>query len=172
MRRVTGASTLRVTGASTLRVVGLSARSAAVVLVLAATAGCAVLDRQPPAASTPAPVGTCFDLRYLAEVTAVSLGAPAVDCDDEHTLQVSATTELTGSPADQRERPTQQVLQRLASRSCGYEQARSFVGAAERDGVVPLATWAYWPTAAEWADGDRRVTCAVGLVGPVAVRAP
>lgn len=157
MRQVLGASTVRTVG----RVVGV----AAAVLVVAATAGCGVLDRQPPAASTPAPVGTCFDLRYLAEVTAVSLGAPAVDCDDEHTLQVSATTELTGSPADQRERPTQQVLQRLTSRLCGYEQARAFVGAAERDGVVPLATWAYWPTAAEWADGDRAVTCAVGLVG-------
>lgn len=150
-----------------MRRVGRGAAAlAAVAVVLGGAAGCGVADdRQPPSASTPAVVGTCFDLRYRAEVTALSLGAPAVDCDTEHTLQVSATPTLTGPPADQDARPVRQVLQRLTGQLCGYEQTRAFVGAAERDGVVPLATWSYWPTAAEWAAGDRTVRCVVGLAG-------
>lgn len=138
---------------------GRRASAAAVLAIAFAVTGCAA----PQPVTTPAAVGDCYLLTVVAEVDAVSVSGPAVDCSAPHTAQVFARPQVTGPDADEHRRPSVEALRRDVSAWCSADLLRSFLGAGEV--AVPLSIRAYFPTRELWERGDRTISCAVSVTG-------
>lgn len=109
-------------------------------------------------ASQAAAIGDCY---YYPGTTRVSTDAPAVSCDSAHTAQtywVSSLPDSFGIPAK-----ASAAARRSATVACTPAAINAFTGMPERILPSRFDTFAIFPSAAQWAAGDRTVRCDVVL---------
>lgn len=109
-------------------------------------------------ASQAATVGDCY---YYPGSTSISSDAPAVSCDAAHTAQtywVSSLPDSFGIPAK-----ASAAARRSATVACTPAAINAFTGMPDRTLPSRFDTFAIFPSAAQWAAGDRTVRCDVVL---------
>ncbi len=105
--------------------------------------------------------GTC----HLAEdpnelIALVSDTAPPVPCDQPHQTETMWLSRVTGPLAASKTRPNGELLNQTISGECyDYDSVRTYLDAGPRDTAWGILSWARFPTAAEWARGDRTLVC-------------
>ncbi|WAL68483.1 septum formation family protein [Amycolatopsis cynarae] len=124
-------------------------------------------------------VGSCHRLEQPVETSWAFLTdtRPTVRCDTEHTTETYQVVRLDGEIAAAKERPSPVLLQKEGPPLCSGDVLNRYLGADEKDAVRELTTIAFFPTAEEWRDGERRMRCDVmtvpeGRLDPVAVSFP
>lgn len=112
----------------------------------------------PTAAQRP---GTC----HLAEdpnelIAMLSDTAPPVPCSQPHQTETMWMSRVTGPLAASKTRPNGELLNQTISGQCyDYDSVRAYLGAQPDDTTWGILSWARFPTAAEWARGDRTLVC-------------
>ena len=107
------------------------------------------------------PVGTCHLALDPYELVAIpSDSTPAVPCTQPHQTETMWIDPLTGPLAAADPRPNGQLLNQQAGGQCyDYDRIRAYVGAGPSDVTWGIGVWARFPTAQQWADGSRALTC-------------
>lgn len=111
-----------------------------------------------PASGAAAAIGDCY---YYPGSTKISSDAPAVPCDSTHTAQtywVSSLPDSFGVPAK-----ASAAARRSATVACTPAAINSFTGMPQRTLPSRFDTFAIFPSASQWAAGDRTVRCDVVL---------
>jgi hypothetical protein len=152
------------TGVTVRRVVGGAARAAggaALVVLAAAAAASMAFARTPPRTVTDQGPGTCHHAEDPNELVVIpSDASPAVPCDIPHQTETMWTTTVTGPVAASPDRPNGELLNVTFGSACSdYLRIRRYLGAGPNDVTWGINTWSRFPTAADWAKGDRTLAC-------------
>lgn len=143
-----------------------SAVAAVLVLFLAVT-GCGVAgpttDAVKASVKNPSEVDACHVIATPEEFGAPSDSRPPVDCTEPHTTQTFLVTTFPQPLANQRERPLQEQLHNATTRLCPAGELRKYLAGAPRDATAGMTIAGYYPSRAEWAEGNRTVRCDVLL---------
>lgn len=111
-----------------------------------------------PTSQAVATIGDCY---YYPGTTRISSDAPAVACDAAHTAQtywVSSLPDSFGIPAK-----ASTAARRSATVACTPAAINAFTAMPGRTLPSRFDTFAIFPSAAQWASGDRTVRCDVVL---------
>lgn len=111
-----------------------------------------------PASHASPAVGDCY---YYPGTTRISSEAPAVSCDAPHTAQtywVSNLPDSFGVPAK-----ASAAARRSATVACTPRAINAFTGMPDRTLPSRFDTFAIFPSASQWAAGERTVRCDVVL---------
>ncbi|MGI9032487.1 MAG: septum formation family protein [Acidimicrobiales bacterium] len=105
--------------------------------------------------------GTCHLAEDPNELIAIpSDTAPPVPCGQPHQTETMFLSRLTGPLAASKTRPNGELLNQSISGQCyDYRRVRSYLGAGPNDVTWGILSWARFPTAADWARGDRTLVC-------------
>jgi hypothetical protein len=133
-----------------------------VILVVAVVAGASMSF----AGQVPTPVsdqqpGTCHLAEDPNELIAIpSDSSPAVPCTQPHQTEVMWRTTVTGPVAASKVRPNGELLNHTFDHLCfDYNRERAYMGAGPSDVTYGIESWSRFPTAADWAKGDRTLVC-------------
>lgn len=111
-----------------------------------------------PSSQAAASIGDCY---YYPGSTKLSSDVPPVPCDSAHTAQtywVSSLPDSFGIPAK-----ASAAARRSATVACTAAAINAFTGMPDRTLPSRFDTFAIFPSAAQWAAGDRTVRCDVVL---------
>ena len=111
-----------------------------------------------PASQAAPAIGDCY---YYSGTTKISTDAPQVPCDSAHTAQtywVSTLPDSFGIPAK-----ASGAARRSATVACTPAAINTFTGMPDRTLPSRFDTFAIFPSAEQWAAGDRTVRCDVVL---------
>ena len=105
--------------------------------------------------------GTCHLAEDPNELIAIpSDTAPPVPCWQPHQTETMWVSRVSGPLAESKTRPNGELLNQLISAQCyDYGSVRAYLGARPNDVTWGVLSWARFPTAAEWAAGDRTLVC-------------
>jgi hypothetical protein len=132
-----------------------------VVAVVAATA-MSFAERAPsPIPTAAAEPGQCHRAEDPNELIAMlSDTAPPVPCSRPHQTETMWVSRVTGPLAASKTRPNGELLNQTISGQCyDYDSVRTYLGAGPADVTWGILSWARFPTAEEWARGDRTLVC-------------
>jgi len=105
--------------------------------------------------------GTCHLAADPYELAAIASDtAPPVPCTQPHQTETMWVATVTGPLAQPSRRPNSELLDHFLAPLCSdYQKVRAYVGASPEDSTWGIQSWVRFPTAAEWAAGDRTMLC-------------